>query len=125
MQLTLEKKLATTKHSFYAVNVARSIGGDVTPEQVDEVVKLLREGMYLVHGVKSNKDYQSVDSHGVERKTPEGGQASFWNSGSPTFGSGTSSEMSTFNSAFFHYGHSVDFQDPHKSYMTLALTTQV
>ena len=120
MSSMLEHTIATKQPSLYAHQVASLMGGDANPEQVDEVVRRLREEKYLVHGVKTNKDFSSVDSTGVERKTPEGGQASFWNSGNATFGSGTAT--GTYNTAFFHYGHSADLNNTDNSYMTLVLT---
>src|SRR3989338_3752271 len=86
-----------------AINIAKLIGG-VDPNKVQTVIDARRNGRYLLHGVTSN--YAEVEKEGVKALTPEGGNVSYWNSGSLCFGSGTDSSMAGINSAFFNYAHS-------------------
>lgn len=104
------------------LETAKIIGGTVTPERVKSVIEASNSGLHIAHGVKENKDYESVRQTGIMPRTPEGGYASFWTSGARIFmGDDPTSKFATYDTTFFHYSHSYD-PDRQHFYMTLALT---
>src|SRR3990167_7400561 len=88
----------------YFEEVSKTIGGDVTPERVRNVINLLKKGGYIVQGVKSEKALESIREQGVLMLSPEAGWESVWYSGTGIFGNLTlSSNLQTLDSPFFNY----------------------
>ena len=78
------------------------LAGD--PAAVREVIDLSNRVGYMVHGGKQSSLY-SMHENGVLPLTPEGGGASYWNTGSRIFGVNHNGEFFTRDSTVFNYAH--------------------
>ena len=103
--------------------IARTIGGDVTPQRVSAVIQGLKEGGHYVHGIKKTEYKSDVLEKGILPLTPEGG-ASYWTSGESVFGSLTAkNELQSYDTTFFQYAHARS-GDQSKSVMLMAITNK-
>lgn len=115
---TFERGIST--HMFEAI--ARTIGGSVTADRVEKVIDLTNEYHFIFHGIKSEINVQAVLNNGVAPLTPESGRSSHWTTGWRLFVSDPNYSLCTFDTTFFHYGHSNS--DGRATYMTIVVSNQ-
>jgi len=109
---------------LFCEKTAEVIGGGISPRRVRRIIDLSNEGKHLIHGVKRDKDFESIKREGILNLTPEGGRVSYWTSGLRMFGIlNNGFTLSTRDSTFFDYAHSRSL-DPHKTFMTIAITNE-
>jgi len=87
---------------------------------ISDIIRLSNEEEFLTHGIKHNSNVTDVMIHGIQPLTPEGGYASYWNTGARIFGKLYGDRLLTGDSTLFRWAHSND-PDAHHRYMTLAL----
>ncbi len=97
---------------------------EIKDEDVLALFEKLREGEFMLHGVKEEELVPSVMKTGVGNVTPESGFVSCWNSGSSPFGDiEKNGHHQTYGCCFFHYAHSYDRNPNSQNYtMTVAIT---
>ena len=94
--------------------------GHIDPAIIADVINISNEQTYIVHGIKSDKNYKSISEEGIKPLTPEGGYASFWTSGRYIFGNSPFKNLITIDTSFFDYAGREDSNIPY-SYMNLAV----
>ena len=81
--------------------IATETGDETLTRTVRDIIEGSNEGRFLFHGSKRS-DTERLEEHGVEPRTPEGGYASYWTSGSRLFSS-YPDRLNTIDTSFFHY----------------------
>lgn len=108
-------------------SVAEVMGDAALAEQVRDVIARSNAEGHLLHGIHRDAYVDDVRREGIKTLTPEGGNpegSSYWTSGRRIFGMGTGHAVSTFDTTFFHYGHSYD-PSGRRTIMTIAATNPV
>jgi hypothetical protein len=93
-----------SKHLEHAKIIQKTMGGNIDIDRIIDVLTIAEDQRYLFHGVKLDKDYQSVQQNGVLPHNGHlGNGQSFWNLGARAFGEAKDSGWFGYNSSFFHY----------------------
>jgi hypothetical protein len=79
------------------------LGGAISKERISGLIEGMNRRHLMLHGVKTSELWEHVKGQGVKPLTPEGGNASYWTSGSRAFHNGDE-KMTSYDTAFFHYG---------------------
>ncbi len=105
--------------------IAQTIGGDVTPMRVLNLLEQSHQRGLLFHGIKRNADFLTVQQDGIKPLTPEGGDVSFWATGLKLFSNRTDklTPLATLDTSFFQYANSSDAAGSDFSFMTLAVSS--
>ncbi|MBU4512268.1 hypothetical protein KKD19_03430 [Patescibacteria group bacterium] len=51
-------------------NTAEIIGGEVTPQDVSDIIEKSNEGKFIVHGTKDNSLFPKIDQGGIKPPYP-------------------------------------------------------
>lgn len=120
--------LEDPRFASFCSQVAEAIGGEIRPEEVANLIEELRNGKFILHGVKHECLVPSVLNNGVGTQSSSGELIkSSWCTGSSIFGqlgggfSRDPNKLDTYNSTFFHYVGSYE-PNLYGRKMTLALT---
>lgn len=88
-----------------AERIAAFFGGD--PREVAEIVDRANAYRLLFRGIRSERRVPQARTEGIAPVSPEGGDVSYWSTGSRVFlsGDGEGSGLATYGTTFFHYAH--------------------
>lgn len=100
--------------------ISEIIGGDITPARIQKVIYLSNKEGFLVHGIKDYANLSGIRQNGISPLSPEGGYVSYWTSGARIFTSSSQGALMTYDTSFFHYGHTYS-QDLRFSHMLMAV----
>lgn len=122
-KISQEKLQEQREFQHFCEQVAKTIGGEVTAQRVKRLIWLSNKGKHIFHGVKRLKYLEGVKAEGIMPLTPEGGQVSFWTSGQRLFGElKKDGSLQSYDSTFFHYGHTENDKNDGTTCMTIALS---
>ncbi len=109
----------------FCEDVAKTIGGQISPQRIAAVIELSNQRSCIAHGIKRSYAIGMVAKEGVKPLTPEGGQVSFWTSGSRIFRSSLgNTPLGYYDTTFFQYAHSRDDRSQERT-MAIALTNRL
>lgn len=101
--------LDASKYDTASEMTAQYIGSEsITPQRVKEVILEANKKGLVFHGMKFQKEYENLLKNGVENRTPEGGNLSYWATGRNLFNNGGTGSFATYNTSFFHYAPAMD-----------------
>lgn len=110
----------------FCADVAKTMGGQISPQRIEDVIRLSNQQGCIAHGIKRNSAIEYVLKEGIKPLTPECGNVSFWTSGLRIFSRVVSDPRNNFryfDTTFFHYAHSRDNSSTEKA-MTIAVTNK-
>lgn len=118
-----EKLQEQLEFQHFCEQVAKTIGGEISTQRVKRLIWLSNKGKHIFHGIKRIKYLEGVKTDGIMPLTPEGGQVSFWTSGRRLFGElKKDGSLQSYDSTFFHYGHTENNKNDGTTYMMIALS---
>ena len=118
-----EKLQEQREFQHFCEQVAKTIGGEITAQRVKRLIWLSNKGKHIFHGIKRLKYLEGVKKEGIMPFTPEGGQVSYWTSGQRLFGElKKDGSLQSYDSTFFHYGHTENNKNNGTTYMAIALS---
>lgn len=110
----------------FCADVAKTMGGQISPQRIEDVIKLSNQQGYIAHGIKRSHSIPLVLAEGIKPLTPECGNVSFWTSGLRIFTrvvSDPTNDFKYFDTTFFHYAHSTNTVSNERA-MAIALTNK-
>lgn len=118
------RTLELETNALYAV-IAGAIGGQISPQRVEQLISIAKSEGFLLHGVKSRFSLGTIREKGILPLTPEGGYVSYWACGERIFISARSGSIGRFfDTPFFNYSHSRSAGEKTGDTMILALATK-
>lgn len=118
------RTLELESNVLYAV-IADVIGGQITPQRVEQLISVAKSEGFLLHGVKSRSSLGTIRERGILPLTPEGGYVSYWTCGERIFISARSGSIGMFfDTPFFNYSHSRSTGEKTGDTMILALANK-
>lgn len=110
----------------FCADVAKTMGGQISPQRIEDVIRLSNQQGYIAHGIKRNSAIEQVTQEGIKPLTPECGNVSFWTSGLRIFSrvvSDPTNSFRYFDTTFFHHAHSRNNRSTERA-MMIAVTNK-
>jgi hypothetical protein len=104
-------------------DVAEAIDAQVTPQEIERLIKKAHEDGLIFHGIKKSRAIEDIEEQGVRPITPEGGYVSFWTTGDGLFTSNDdpSKILSRFmDTPFFFHSSSIDSEGKRRKIIAIS-----